>query len=196
MSRSPETAIVATCRTPLGLGVETVVRPAPLDPAAMATSASSPTHRRPTCHLRPAPARRPRSATSAVRSGGIPLGIELAARQAAEVSLADLADRSARRRSRRRRSSGRARRRRCVDSTSRSARRRRARGVPAALGARWACRPGARRGGGRRRRRARAAAIVRILARLADRGLVRVDRSECAGATTSTHCCAPRRQSG
>ena len=91
--RCPNVATLVTNRVPLGLDVETVVRPTNLDPhgvgmACFAAYASAAGVTLPDDDAA-------RSAISAIcrAVGGIPLGIELAAGQTAEVSLADLADR-------------------------------------------------------------------------------------------------------
>lgn len=96
MRRCPDTGWIVTGRVPLGLDGETVVRPAPLDPDGSGCE----------CFLAYAPLDaglgNDMSTQSVTRSaiadvcravGGIPLGIELAAHHATEISLADLAQR-------------------------------------------------------------------------------------------------------
>ena len=89
----PETSIVTTCRVALGLDVEFVLRLPPLDPDGDGHA----------CFLAYADAAGAELASDAATRaaivdvcravGGIPLGIELAARQVADISLRDLADR-------------------------------------------------------------------------------------------------------
>ena len=91
--RCPTVAILVTNRVALGLDLETVVRPTNLDPegagmACFVTYASAAGATLPDDH-----AARSAIVTICRAVGGNPLGIELAARQTTEVSLADLADR-------------------------------------------------------------------------------------------------------
>ena len=158
----PNVAPFVTCRVPLGFDGRPSSERRTSTPTVPARRASSPTPPAAGVTLPDDDVARSAIATICQAVGGIPLAIELAAAQTAEVSLADLADRltSDRLDDRARRDliDG------VIDSTIALARRRRARGVPATVADRWTGRPGGDRGDrGRRplpRRR-----VVRILAR-------------------------------
>ena len=91
--RCPNVATLVTNRVPLGLDVETVVRPTHLDPESAGTACFVAYASAAGVTLPDDDVARSAIATICHAVGGIPLGIELAARQTAEVSLADLADR-------------------------------------------------------------------------------------------------------
>lgn len=92
-STCPETAVIVTCRVALGLDIERLLRLGPLDPdgagrACFIANAASIGQA-----LGDDDATQTAVAAVCRAVGGSPLGIELAARQASDVSLADLADR-------------------------------------------------------------------------------------------------------